>query len=520
MRSTPAARWRRMMLFPAWVRKGDARAGRHINSRGAPPAVDSALRHLSRSADRSVLWFAIGGGLLAMGQRRAALRGLLSLTVASAVANLVGKKLFGGDRPLTKDIPIGRRLHRSPESPSFPSGHAASAAAFATGIALEQPALGLAVAPVAGAVAYSRVHTGAHWLSDVLGGVAIGVGVAAAGKALVPAPVPRVVREGGIDIALPAAPSGDGVFIVANPSSGKDVVGRTDPLTRIGERMPHARVHILADDDTPDAVITEALASDHPPRILGVCGGDGTVSATADTARKAGLPLVVIPGGTFNHFALAVGVDSVDDALDAVASGVGARVDVAELWLDDGAPITVLNVASIGIYPEFVLEREGLEHRLGKWLSAVVAAIRVIRREEPVTLEIDGERRDVWSVFAGVNRNEPDVPAPLSRKRLDDGVLDVRILPAGSRVQAVASLAFGRRSSAVLRAVGVIRPGGVESFTTESLSVTVWPKRGQTAGFAHDGEAEDVDPDAATRDFRSTVRLVEGALDVYCPPAA
>ena len=72
---------------------------------------------------------------------------------ASILANLVGKQVFGGDRPLLDDIPVGRRLRKQPSSGAFPSGHSASAAAFATGIALESPGIGLAVAPVGAAVA-------------------------------------------------------------------------------------------------------------------------------------------------------------------------------------------------------------------------------------------------------------------------------------------------------------------------------------------------------------------------------
>ncbi|MFU8946135.1 bifunctional phosphatase PAP2/diacylglycerol kinase family protein [Mycetocola zhadangensis] len=508
----------RITVLPAWVRRIDGAAGRRINIRRTPRSVDSAYRRLSRSADRSILWFGVGGALALIGQHRAAVRGLASLTVASALANLVGKQLFGGDRPLTKDIPLGRRLSHSPTSPSFPSGHSASAAAFATGIALEQPKAALAVAPVAAAVAYSRLHTGAHWLSDVLGGLLIGAGVAALGKALIPAPQRTPPRRGGLPVDLPESRNGAGIFLIANSSSGADVIGRDDPLTIIRERMPQARVHILDGNETPKQVITAVLASAELPRILGVCGGDGTVSAVAECAREASLPLLVVPGGTFNHFARALGVESADDALDAVAVGRGVRVDVAEVRVGDERPTLVLNAASIGLYPAFVAEREKLQPTLGKWIAGVVAASRVLHRSEPVEIEMNGSRRRVWSVFAGVNRNVPSIPAPLSRQRLDDEVLDVRILPARSRVSAVASLSFGRKTSAVLRALGLIPKNGVDSFTTDVLALTVWRTPGEPAGFAHDGEVEQVDADAPTGPYTSTVTLIPRGLDVYCAP--
>jgi undecaprenyl-diphosphatase len=388
-------------------------------------------------------------------------------------------------------------------------------------VALESPRIALAIAPIAAAVSYSRLHTGAHWLSDVVGGATLGAGVAALGKALVPAPAPKPVRRGGTSITLPASADGSGLFLVANPSSGADVVGRGDPLTILHERMPRAHVHILTDAESPKDVVHAALASAQPPRMLGVCGGDGTVSALGQCARDASLPLVVVPGGTFNHFARALGVESVDDALDAVENGQGVRVDAAEFVLGDDDATLVLNAASIGIYPAFVAEREKLQPRLGKWIAGIAAATRVIHQAEPVEIEINGVRRTVWSVFAGVNRNEPSVPAPLQRQRLDDGQLDIRILKARSRIHAIASLSFGRKTSAILRTLGFIpRHGVVESFTASALEVTVWRKQGQPAGFAHDGEVEQVEADAPAGPYLSTVTLRPQALEVYAPSAA
>lgn len=71
-------------------------------------------------------------------------------------------------RPLLDGVPRVRLLERQPHTTSFPSGHSASAAAFATGVALESTRYGAVVAPVAAGVAFSRVYVGVHFPGDVL----------------------------------------------------------------------------------------------------------------------------------------------------------------------------------------------------------------------------------------------------------------------------------------------------------------------------------------------------------------
>ncbi|WP_394554440.1 diacylglycerol/lipid kinase family protein [Agromyces sp. MMS24-JH15] len=332
-------------------------------------------------------------------------------------------------------------------------------------------------------------------------------------------------RGGGLaasDRALPPCPDGDGLFVVANRSSGTAVV-RADPLRTLHERLPRAVVHELDDEDAA-TVLRRALAGDAPPRILGIVGGDGTVASAAAVAVEHGLPLLVVPGGTFNHFARALGVTDAAVAVDALVAGTGSAVDVAELRVGRLGPFTVLNAASVGIYPDFVARRDRLRPRLGKWLGGVVGAAAAVRRVAPVGISIRGRRARVWSLVVSVGRDDPLVPAPLQRHGTDDGVLDVRILHAGSRSRAVAALAFGRRTAAVLRGLGLL-PERSEAWTTTDLDVVVRPAAGRTAAFAHDGEPMQVRPDdpVATGTGQPTtgvpvqVRLLPGALDVYRP---
>jgi undecaprenyl-diphosphatase len=145
--------------------------------------LDHALPRLSRAANHGKLWFGVAAVLALTGDRdarRAATRGLVSLGVASGIANVVAKQVVRRVRPTVDLVPPVRWLHRAPVTTSFPSGHSASAAAFATGAAIEMPALAAPLGGLAAAVAISRVATGAHYPSDVVTGVLLGAGVGAA----------------------------------------------------------------------------------------------------------------------------------------------------------------------------------------------------------------------------------------------------------------------------------------------------------------------------------------------------
>ena len=161
------------------------------------PRLDQALGRLSRAADFSKLWLGSASALAVVGGeqgRRAAGNGLASLALTSALVNAVLKPLWGRRRPerVKHRVPFARRV-RMPKTRSFPSGHAASGFAFATGVASEAPVAGGMLTALAALVAYSRVHTGVHYPSDVVAGAVIGaalspIAVAAAERCRFAAP--------------------------------------------------------------------------------------------------------------------------------------------------------------------------------------------------------------------------------------------------------------------------------------------------------------------------------------------
>ncbi|MFI8189348.1 phosphatase PAP2 family protein [Streptomyces sp. NPDC085946] len=150
------------------------------------PTLDRALRRLSHAADHSKISFAIAAAL-ALGEgrpRRAALAGVGAIAVASASANLLGKRLVRRARPDREAARVTVDRHvPMPESASFPSGHTASAVAFATAVGVVLPPAAVPLGALAGAVGYSRVHTGVHYPGDVAAGAVLGIASAAASLA-------------------------------------------------------------------------------------------------------------------------------------------------------------------------------------------------------------------------------------------------------------------------------------------------------------------------------------------------
>jgi diacylglycerol kinase (ATP) len=231
------------------------------------------------------------------------------------------------------------------------------------------------------------------------------------------------------------------IAIAANRASG----GGLDPRP-LAAAMRDAEVEVFES--------LEGIAAWAPDRIA-VAGGDGSIAPAAELAGHLDVPLAVIPAGTANDFARAHGLP--DDPVAAAAlAAAGTATRALELGrLAHGRPF--VNVASAGLASVAARRAQPLKHRLGPVAYAVGAA-RAATAARPlhVAVRVDGRAAfegrcwqlivAVSGAFGGGSGVEEADPG--------DGVLDVVVLPAGSRLGLVRR-AWGLRTQRIAGQRGV-----------------------------------------------------------------
>ncbi len=167
--------------------------------------------------------------------------------------------------------------------------------------------------------------------------------------------------------------------------------------------------------------------------LVFAAGGDGTVRACADALAGTGVPLAIVPLGTANLTARALGVPARPDrAVDAGFDGRDRRIDLARV---DGTRFAAM--AGIGLDAAVVeAAREQLKRRLGWVAYAVSGATRLSLPPHDFTVCLDGAgplRRRARCVVVANAGLLPGGFTLLPEARLDDGLLDVGILaPSGA----------------------------------------------------------------------------------------
>jgi membrane-associated phospholipid phosphatase len=184
----------------------DLRADEHIarDRTGALTALAKLATDIGKPETVGVgLMIAVPVVLVLMRRRLDAAKVFCMFAGAFALAE-IGKKLIGEHRP-----PTALQAVAADHSPSFPSGHATTAAVLAVALIVIASSLTWRAAAVligglyAVAVAASRVYLGDHYPLDVLGGMicAIAAGLVVTGLTALPAAQPWLRR---LRLSMPA----------------------------------------------------------------------------------------------------------------------------------------------------------------------------------------------------------------------------------------------------------------------------------------------------------------------------
>ena len=275
--------------------------------------------------------------------------------------------------------------------------------------------------------------------------------------------------------------------VFVNPAAGSEL--SADELREV---FPGHRVVECDGGEIPDRV--EAAVGDRPA-FVAVAGGDGTLRAAAERLLGTGVPLLPIPGGTRNHFALAVGVSDLETAAKAAAAGTVRRVDVGDV---NGR--CFLNNSSVGLYPKLVVRRESYERTMPKRRAQLWAAWEQLRHGHRFRLRMQGQWHRAWLVFVGNGCYGEHLLDFTDRESLGGGVLDVRLVLADrplARTRVVLALLRGLDTSPLI--------------VRDTCPATELGLAHQTVEVALDGEVEQLETP-----LRYSVRREE--LAVLVPP--
>lgn len=198
-------------------------------------------------------------------------------------------------------------------------------------------------------------------------------------------------------------------------------------------------------------------------RLVFAVGGDGTVRACARDLAHAEVPLCIVPRGTANLFAKALGLPvNLRQALRAGFTGRGRLVDLA---VSDGHPFVAM--AGIGLDAAVVeaTPRIFKEH-LGWFGYALTGAMHLFAPAQALEIRLDGATvlaRQACAVVVGNVGSLPGGFTLLARARLDDGLLDIGVLePKGL---------LGWASLARMAVAGVPVAGHFESFRAAKVEI-------------------------------------------------
>jgi len=209
-------------------------------------------------------------------------------------------------------------------------------------------------------------------------------------------------------------------------------------------RVVMTREGVNPRDQVADLVrgLREASDGEEADRMILASGGDGTVSAVAGALIDNGIPLGILPRGTANAFASALGIPT--DLRAACTNILVGNVRVVDAALCNDEPMILL--AGVGFEASMVegATRE-LKNRFGPLAYLLSGARRMVEMEPfRATVELDGETRELDASAITVANVAPPTSVlaqGFGQVIPDDGQLEVTIAAPSTRLEGMQALA-------------------------------------------------------------------------------
>lgn len=228
--------------------------------------------------------------------------------------------------------------------------------------------------------------------------------------------------------------------LIFNPIAGQ---GNPDQDLALIRRLlePQIQVNVVFTNEHEDPIKQAERAIADGAELILASGGDGTISAVASSVVDTEIPLGVIPRGTANAFAVALGIPTdIQAACETILAGTTRVVDAARC---NGKPFILLT--GIGFEAEMVdrANRE-LKNRLGV-LAYLFAGVQQFQEQTAfkAVIDIDGELTEVQTGTITVANAAPATSVlaqGFGQVIVDDGLLDVTIATPKTRLQGLNTL--------------------------------------------------------------------------------